>query len=202
MGLSSPVLATPLIGRQQDQGSVLEVPKLNPQQSNATDAATENPGPGPVIQIPQRFLGCWSGAVSESDLTGLRMITTPIIGAWLTKQYRVCFEREPSGLRATLADSSVMHHRAVLEAKSEMIPISASDDAISLKGSLRMLERNGVDPKDPSLKLTSVVDEKVQLEGNLDGGVMRVRGYVKGYYNGRAWFLAAWTSDFQRQESP
>ena len=55
----------------------------------------------------------------------------------------------------------------------------------------------------PLTEMTDVVDERVQLNGSLDyRGVMRVEGLVKGYYNGREWFLAAWTSDFQRQSSP
>jgi len=201
--IGSPLSATPLLGRQHDQGSVLEVPSMGPQQRNEDDDASDLPNPGSVVQIPQRFLGCWTGAVSESELTHLRMLTTPIIGAWLTKQYRVCFEREPAGLKATLADSNVERHKAVLVAKSEMTPVSASDDAVTLNGSLRMLERNSSNLLDPSLTVTSIVDEQVRLEGNLDpSGVMRVRGFVKGYYNGHAWFLAAWTSDFQHQSSP
>lgn len=200
--IGSPLSATPLVGRQHDQGSVLEVPSMGPQQHNDDDT-NEIPNPGPVVQIPQRFLGCWTGAVSESDLTRLRMLTMPIIGAWLTKQYRVCFEREPAGLKATLADSNVERHKAVLVAKSQMTPVSASEDAVTLNGSLRMLERNSTGLLDPSLTVTSIVDEQVRLEGNLDrSGVMRVRGFVKGYYNGHAWFVASWTSDFQHQSSP
>jgi hypothetical protein len=203
IALGPPAFATPLIGRQQDQGSVLEVPNLGHQPSGADTDSIAIPNPGPMIQIPQRFLGCWTGAVSESDLTRLRMITTPIIGAWLTKQYRVCFEREPGGLKATLVDSNVARHQAVVEAKSEMTPISANEDAVILSGNLRMVERNAVDRFGSILHVTSIVDENVRLEGLLDpSGVMRVRGFVKGYYNGREWFLASWASDFQHQQSP
>jgi len=203
IALGPPAFAAPLIGRQQDQGSTLEVPNLGHQPSSDDTPPIAIPNPGPMIQIPQRFLGCWTGAVSESDLTRLHMITSPIIGAWLTKQYRVCFEREPGGLKATLVDSDVQRHQAVVEAKSEMTPISANEDAIILSGNLRMVERNAVQGVGAPLKVTSIVDENVRLEGLLDpSGVMRVRGFVKGYYNGREWFLASWASDFQHQQSP
>jgi hypothetical protein len=196
-------LATPLLVRQHNQDSVLEVPTIGHQPSNDDAAAAEIANPGPVVQIPQRFAGCWTGEVSESDLTRVQMITTPSIGAWLTKQYRVCFEHEPTGLRTTLVDSNVARHESVLEAKSVMTPVSASEGAIMLSGSLRLIERSAADVFNRSSEMTGVVDERVRLEGSLDySGVMRVRGFVKGYYNGRAWFLAAWTSDFQRQSSP
>jgi len=195
-------LATPLLVRQHNQDSVLEVPTIGHQAPN-DDAAADAAGPGPVVQIPQRFAGCWAGEVSESDLTRVRMITTPMIGAWLTKQYRVCFVQEPAGLRATLVDSNVAPHEAVLQSKSVMTPVFASEGAIALSGDLRLVERSSADVLARSAEMTDVVDERVQLNGSLDySGVMRVRGVVKGYYNGRAWFLAAWTSDFQRQSSP
>lgn len=188
--------------RQHNQDAVLEVPSNAHQRFN-DDAAADAADPGPVVQIPQRFAGCWAGEVSESDLTRVRMITTPMIGAWLTKQYRVCFVQEPTGLKATLVDSNVAPHEAVLQSKSVMTPLFASEGAITLSGSLRLIERGSADVFNPSSEMTGVVDERVRLEGSLDySGVMRVRGAVTGYYNGRAWFLAAWTSDFQRQSSP
>ncbi len=131
------------------------------------------------------------------------MITTPMIGAWLTKQYRVCFVQEPAGLRASLVDSNVAPHEAVLQSKSTMTPVFASEGAVTLSGSLRLIERGSADVFNPSSETTGIVDERVRLDGSLDySGVMRVRGAVTGYYNGRAWFLAAWTSDFQRQPPP
>jgi len=194
-------IAAPSMGRQHDEGAVLEVPAIAHQRPFDA-AATNLSGPGPVVQIPQRFAGCWTGQVSESDLTRVRMIDTPMIGAWLTKQYRVCFSEERTGLKATLADSSVARHEQVLQAKSTMTPVFASEGAIALRGDLRLVERSPA--AFPSAwKRADVVEEQVELKGSLDyRGVMRVEGFVEGYYNGRAWFLAAWASDFRRQPSP
>ncbi len=195
-----PALAETMPVRQHDQGSVLEVPSNRYQQSN--DSTIELPVQRLVVQIPERFAGCWRGQVSESDLTLMRMLAKPLVGGWLTKSYRVCFEREPGGLKARMTDSDVSPYDAVLEAKSVLAPIFASEGVIALSGRLRMVERPSYGPGDSSGP-PGIVDERVRLEADLgDDGVMRVRGFVNGYYNGRPWFVAAWSGDFQLQPSP
>lgn len=195
-----PAFAQPLPGRQHNRGSVLEVPSNRDQQSN--DDTIELPAQRLVVQIPERFAGCWHGQVSESDLTLMRMLAKPLLGGWLTKHYRVCFEREQGGLKARMADSDVSPYDAVLEAKSVLAPIFAGESVVALSGRLRMVERPSYGPGDSSGP-PGIVDERVRLEADLgDDGVMRVRGFVDGYYNGRPWFVAAWNGDFQPQPSP
>ena len=195
-----PAFAGPLPGRQHDQGSVLEVPSNRDQQSNGD--TFELPAQRLVVQIPQRFAGCWRGQVSESDLTLMRMLAKPPFGGWLTKHYRVCFEREPGGFKATMVNSDVSSYEAVLEAKSALVPVFASESVIALSGRLRMVERLS-DALGGLSGPPGIVDERVRLEADLgDDGVMRVRGFVKGYYNGRPWFVATWSGDFQLQPSP
>lgn len=178
----------------------MEVPSNRDQQSNG--GTVELPAQHPVLQIPQQFAGCWLGQVSESDLTLMQMLAKPLIGGWLTKHYRVCFERAPGGFKATMVDSDVSPYEAVLEAKSALVPVFASESAVALSGRLRMVERSS-DPQGGLSGPPGIVDERVRLEGNLgEDGVMRVRGFVKGYYNGRPWFVAAWNGDFQPQPSP
>ncbi len=195
-----PALAAPMPGRQHGQGPVLEVPSNRYQQGN--DDTIEIPAQRLVVQIPERFAGCWHGQVSESDLTLMRMLAKPLLGGWLTKSYRVCFEREQGGLKARMADSEVSPYDAVLEAKSVLAPIFASEGVIALSGRLRMVERSSYGPGDSSGP-PGIVDERVRLEADLgDDGVMRVHGFVNGYYNGRPWFVATWSGDFRLQPSP
>ncbi|MGD0075135.1 MAG: hypothetical protein ABSD31_12475, partial [Candidatus Binataceae bacterium] len=188
IGTVSPAFATPLLVHQPNQDSVLEVPSINYQQPN-DEASTDSAGPGPAVQIPQRFAGCWAGEVSQSDLTQVNMITKPMIGAWLTKQYRVCFVQEATGLKASLVASSVERHELVLQAQSMMTPVFANAGAVGLLGELRMVEQASNGTLRASYNMSGetgdVVEERVQLKGSLDyRGVMRVEGRVKGYYNG------------------
>ncbi len=193
-------VAAPMPGRQHDQGPVLEVPSDRYQQGN--DNTIEIPTQRLIVQIPERFAGCWHGQVSESDLTLMRMLSEPLLGGWLTKHYRVCFERDPKGLKAKIVESDVSPHDAVLEAKSSLAPIFASENKLALSGRLRMVERASYGAGDSSGP-PGIVDERVRLEADLDqDGVMRVRGFVNGYYNGRPWFVATWSRDFRLQSSP
>jgi len=193
--IASPSFAGPLVGRQSDRISFLELPSNKGLHSDNDTA--EIPGAIAAVEIPQRFAGCWLGQVSESDLTLIQILAKPVLSGWLTKHYRVCFEREGSGFKTILVDGEVAPYEAVLETRSVLTVVSASQSAIGMRGSLKMVERLS-----DVFGLTSgpprMVDEHLHLEGNLSAdGVMRVRGLVKGYHNGEPWFVANWNSDFQ-----
>ncbi len=193
--IASPSFAGPLVGRQSERISFLELPSNNGLHTDNDTA--EIPGAVAAVEIPRRFAGCWLGQVSESNLTLIKILAKPGLSGWLTKHYRVCFEREATGFKTVLADGDVAPHEAVLEARSVLTVVSASHSAIAMRGSLKMVERLS-----DVFGLTSVppgmVDEHLHLEGNLSGdGVMRVQGLVKGYHNGKPWFVANWNSDFQ-----
>ncbi len=209
--LSTSVSAAPTISSQSGVGSqlnstnrkqgggTLELPSTTTNQ-HSTDNGTRS---GQVAQIPQRFLGCWEGQVSEANLTDLDVFSRPILGRWLTKNYELCFVRTPEGaFEATMATGSVEPHIAVIDVHSHLVPTASSPERLALVGDLKIEER--------AMTLSGyvsgpagVVHERVRLDGHLrNERLMEVVGDVDGSYNDAPWFTAAWRTDFRRKTSP
>jgi hypothetical protein len=189
--------ADPVIKSQSEPTQMQEIPQVHRQTGH--HSSHRKVLRSQVVEIPQRFLGCWSGAVSAAQLTKLELLSPPRIDIWLTKNYRVCFARDGTELKVTIADSSVDHHGQVLRATSNLEPISASGNQVELGGWLTLIERTSSMPDNP-YSPPAVVLEQVKLWGELrQDSAMAVRAQVIGYYNGRLWWIGHWNCNFERQ---
>ena len=189
--------ADPLIKSQSEPAQTQEIPQVRRQTKHRSSHGKTMRSQ--VVEIPQRFLGCWSGAVSEAQLTKLELLSPPRIDVWLTKNYRVCFVRQGAELKVTIADSGVDHHGQVLRATSSLEPTRAGGNQVELGGWLTLIERTS-DTFGVSAGPPAVVVEQVKLQGELrEDNAMTVRGEVMGYYNGRPWWVGQWNCNFERQ---
>jgi hypothetical protein len=189
--------ADPLIKNQNEPTQTQEIPRIHRQTKHRS--SRHKAARSQVTEIPQRFLGCWHGAVSQAQLTKLELLSPPRIDVWLTKNYRVCFAREGAELKVTIADSGVDPNGQVLRATSSLEPTRASGNEVELDGWLTLVERTsslaGVATGAPA-----VVVEQVKLLGELhEKDVMTVHGQVLGYYNGHPWWVGQWNCTFEHQ---
>jgi len=192
------VRAEPVLRNQNASNQTLEIPQTSKQSGQHSLGAVAPKSQ--VVEIPQRFLGCWRGEVHTENLLGIEMLSPPPISGWLTKIYKVCFVREADNtLKVTLVDSSVAPHEQVLRSSSTLKPVGAGDNRVELVGWLTMVERTA-----SLFSLApgpiAVVREHVKLDGRLLGkNTMEVAGEVEGYYNGHPWWIGHWICNFQHE---
>ena len=149
------------------------------------------------IPLPKVFQGCWQGQVTHPD--SLRALSGRPPGLWITKTYRLCYQRVEQGpFVLTLATAGV---------DSGSVPFEVVS---SLRSALRIVRTDGRSSatlraflhfNQPDLELgilsgTAAVDELTEMTGRLDGDVMHVQARVYAEWNRSPWCILTWHADF------
>jgi hypothetical protein len=177
-------------------------PELRSQpESTPGTTALRSDGNSLEISLPKIFAGCWQGVVPSLD--SQVYLGGPGIGAWMTKTYRLCYERVNEGpFTLTFGDTglenSVLTRLHGVSNVNGQVQVLSSDGAsrASIRAYLHFQEAPlllGLVP----LGLTGQVDETNTLSCIVNpDSTMFVQASVLGQFNGRPWIAAKWHATF------
>jgi len=208
---TTPTIARVIPLTRQERGRRLlpHVASLRSRQESEIAPATK---PGQTITVtsprttseveilPPVFDGCWSGSVAKLD--SIHLLHPPQITLWVTKTYRLCYQRDANGSsEPTLTEAglnSEIASRIGTKVGNVIGQLKVMSTDLRTKAQMRAFLRFDEGPTNPhSFRFPSrLVDELTALECQIDGGTMHVEAQVYGEYDSTPWFAASWHADF------
>jgi hypothetical protein len=191
-------VATPPAARVE---TIPSVPQQVPQQAPPAIVAPPReyrPAPQntPEPVLPAIFRGCWQGRVDYLDSIQ-RLPGGAKIGPWTSKTYRLCYRRTGNGPFAlTFTEAGMARSSQVRNATGKMELLSTDGRTFATMRALLHFDEYRVHPGAFGSS-TFPVDELTQLQCDIEGDGMHVRGQVYGQQSGQPWFKASWRATFR-----